>query len=115
MVQPRAPSDDDLPEPRRLRRLRLLVSLLMVVLIVGMVAVVAAMVIRLGTFSGFASTPVPISADDLTLPAGAEVVAVGQGASGVLIVTRAADGAETLRVFDPATGAETSATPIRRE
>jgi hypothetical protein len=64
-----------------------------------------------------AAPPVParIGAERLSLPAGAEIVAVGQGAAGVLIVTRDAGGAETLRVFDPGTGAELSATAIARE
>jgi hypothetical protein len=115
MTQPRPVRDEDLPEPPQVKRLRLLVSLLMVVLIVGMLVVVAAMVIRLGTFGGSVPAPVPVSAEKLTLPAGAEIVAVGQGGSGVIIVTRDGAGAETLRVFDPATGAETSATQITRE
>jgi len=115
MAQPRSIRDDDLPEPPQVKRLRLLVSLLMVVLIVGMLVVVAVMVIRLSTLEKPAVAPAPVSAEALTLPAGAEIVAVGQGASGVIVVTRDAAGAETLRVFDPATGAETSATPIRRE
>jgi hypothetical protein len=51
----------------------------------------------------------------LTLPAGAEVVAVGQGGAGILVVTRDAAGTETLRVLDPASGAQVSATPIARE
>jgi len=107
-------SDDDLPEPPQVRRLRLLVSLLMVVLIGGMLVVVAVMVIRLGTV-GSAPKLAPVTAEGLTLPAGAEVVAVGQGAGGVMFVTRDPQGAETLRVLDPASGAELSATPILRE
>jgi len=88
----------------------------MVVLIVGMVAVVAVMVIRLGTLGGTVSAvPRPVKADHLTLPRGAEIVAIGQGASGVLVVTRDGAGREMLRLFDPASGTETSATPIRRE
>jgi hypothetical protein len=114
MVQPRPAGDDDLPEPPRVRRLRLLVSLLTVVLIGGMVVVAAAMVIRLGDLGG-APKLAPITAAGLTLPSGAEVMAVGQGGAGVLILTRDASGAETLRVFDPASGAQVSATPITRE
>ena len=116
MAQPRALSDDDQPEPPHVRRLRLMVSLLMVVLIVGMVAVVAVMVIRLGTFGGTLPAPLrPVTADHLSLPKGAEIVAIGQGASGVLVVTRDGAGGEMMRVLDPSSGAETSATPIRRE
>ena len=86
----------------------------MVVLIGGMLVVVAAMVIRLGTVGG-APKLAPVTAEGLTLPAGAGVVALGQGGSGLLILTRDPAGAEMLRVFDPASGAELSATPIIRE
>lgn len=97
-----------------MRRLRLLVSLLTVVLIGGMVVIATAMVIRLASVSD-APKLAPISAEGLTLPHGAEVVAVGQGGAGVMMVTRDAAGAETLRVFDPASGAQISATPITRK
>lgn len=101
-----------------MRRLRLLVSLLIVVLIGGMLVVVVAMVIRLGGIGGpprLAPAAAPVTAERITLPAGAEVEALGQGGQGVMILTRDAAGAETLRIFDPATGAELSATPITRE
>jgi hypothetical protein len=114
MAQPPIPQDDDLPEPPQIRRLRLLVSLLIVVLIGGMLVVVVAMVIRLGSI-GAPPRLAPVTAEAIALPAGAEVVAVGQGGAGVLILTRDAGDAETLRVFDPATGAELSATPVLRE
>ena len=118
MVQPRpAPvRDEDLPEPPQVRRLRLLVTLLMVVLILGMVVVAGAMVVRLGLVgSGGEGAVAPVTAEALRLPEGADVVAIGQGRGGILVVTRDAQGAETLRVLDPETGAEKSATPIVRE
>jgi len=106
--------DDDLPEPPQVRRLRLMVNALLVVLMVGMLVVVMAMVLKLG---GLGGTPklATITAQELTLPEGAEVVAVGQGGAGVLMITRDASGAETLRAFDPASGAQVSVTPITRE
>ena len=106
--------DDDLPEPPQVRRLRLMVNVLLVVLMVGMLVVVAAMVLKLGAVGG-APKLAPVTAEGLTLPAGADVIAVGQGRAGVLVVTRDAAGAETLRAFDPASGAQVSATPILRE
>lgn len=116
MVQPRRAADADLPEPPQVRRLRRLVSLLILVLIGGMLVVVAAMVVQLGVFRAAPQVPLgPISADAFTLPTGAEVVALGRGPSEVLILTRSPDGVETLRTFDAATGAERSATQIRRE
>jgi len=86
-----------------------------VVLILGMLVVVVLMVIRLGTVEKATPRLAPVSAEHLALPVGAEIVAVGQGGAGVLVVTRDAAGAETLRAFDPSTGAQTSATPITRE
>jgi hypothetical protein len=106
--------DEDLPEPPQVRRLRLMVSALLVVLMAGMVVVVAAMVLKLGALGGAAKLA-PVTAERLMLPAGAEVVAVGQGGAGILVVTRDAAGTETLRVLDPASGAQVSATPISRE
>jgi hypothetical protein len=114
MAQPHPIRDDDLPEPPQVRRLRLMVNALLVVLMVGMVVVVAAMVLKLGAL-GSAPALAPVTAQGLTLPEGAEVVAVGQGGAGVLVVTRDAAGAETLRAFDPVSGAQVSATPIMRE
>jgi hypothetical protein len=119
MIQPNPDrSDEDLPEPPQVRRLRRLVSLLMLVMISAMVVVAVTMVIRLGNLGSAgegASTVGPVDAQRFNLPAGAEVVAVGQGAGGVLLVTRDASGAEMLRVMDPASGAQISATPIIRE
>lgn len=91
-----------------------MVSALLVVLMAGMVVVVAAMVLKLGAVGGSPKLA-PVTAQGLTLPVGAEVVAVGQGGAGVLVITRDASGAETLRAFDPASGAQVSATAIARE
>ncbi len=81
-----------------------------------MLVVAAAMVVRLGLFEGQSeAAPGPVSAEAFTLPEGAEVVAIGHAPGEVLLLTRGPDGAETLRVFDAASGAEKSATPVRRE
>ena len=116
MVQPRPVLDDeDLPEPPQVRRLRLLVTALTVVLIGGMVVVAVTMVLRLGALGGSGSAPTPVRAAQFPLPQGAEVVSLGRGPNEVLILTRDAAGAETLRVFDAGSGAQISATPITRE
>ena len=114
---PRVGEDDDIPEPAPVRRLRLLVTTLMVVLIGGMITVTAALVIRLGIGGGTeAPAPLaPVSAEALTLPEGAEIRALGRGPGEVLILTRDAEGTERLRVFDAASGAQRSVTPVRRE
>ena len=117
MVQP-APQrtiDDDLPEPPRIKRLRWLVTALMVVLIVGTVVVVVSLVRGIGTLDLSSTAPDPVSAEAFSLPADAEATTLGRGPGEVLILTRDPSGAETLRVFDAATGTETSATPIIRE
>ncbi len=87
----------------------------MVVLIGGMVVVAVTMVLRLGALGGSDTAPAPVSAAEFILPDGAEVVSLGRGPGEVLILTRDAAGVETLRVFDAATGAVKSATPIARE
>jgi molybdopterin-binding protein len=114
---PRGGDDDEIPEPAPVRRLRLLVTTLMVVLIAGMITVTAALVIRLGIGGGteMPATLAPVSADSLTLPAGAEIRALGRGPGEVLVLTRDADGAERLRILDAASGAVRSVTPVRRE
>ena len=88
---------------------------MMVVMIGGMVVVAVALVLRLGALSGSDAAPGPVGAAGFTLPEGAEVVSLGRGPGEVLILTRDAAGAETLRVFDAGTGAEKSATAITRE
>ena len=99
-----------------MRRLRRLVSLLMVVMIVGMVAVVVLMVVRLGAVKGPRETIIePVSAESFSLPPGEEVIALSRGPGEVLMLTRNAEGSETLRVFDAKTGAERSATAVERE
>jgi hypothetical protein len=107
--------DEDLPEPPQVRRLRLLVSALMVVLIGGMVVVAVAMVLGLGALKGPDKAPAQVSATEFILPEGAEVVSIGRGPGEVLMVTRDAAGAETLRVFDASSGIQKSASKIRRE
>ncbi len=87
----------------------------MVVLIGGMVVVAVTMVLRLGALNGSDAAPGPVNAAEFTLPEGAEVVSVGRGPGEVLILTRDAVGAETLRLFDAGSGAEKSAIPITRE
>lgn len=81
-----------------------------------MLVVAVAMVVQLGALDGQRqAVPGPIGAQSFPLPEGAEIVSIGRAPGEVLMVTRAPDGGETLRVFDAASGEETSATPIRRE
>ena len=109
----RGARDEDFPEPPRLRRLRVLVSVLLLVLIGGVVTVVAALVINLAALMG--TEGAAITAEALSLPAGEEIVTVGEGRGRLLVVTRDADGAEHLYGIDPASGERVSATRIERE
>lgn len=94
--------------------MRLLVTALILVLIAGVVTVVGALVISLGSL--FEVDPAePVAAETLILPAGEEIVSVGEGRGAVLIVTRDATGAERLRSFDRDSGALLSTTAIGRE
>jgi len=118
MVQPvpeRSKIDEDLPEPPQVRRLRLLVSVLMLVMIAAVVVVTVSLVLGLGALDLSKTAPEPVSAEQFSLPEDAEAISLGRGPGEVLILTRDPAGAETLRIFDAATGTETSATPIARE
>lgn len=87
------------------------------VLIFGMLTMVAVFVIRLG---GIGTVPgpapvieEPVTAQGFDLPAGAEIKAVGRGASTVLIVTEGPEG-EVLHVFDAQSGEARSTSRINR-
>lgn len=105
--------DEDVEETPQIRRLRLLVMALMVVLMLGIATIAITIVIRLG----FSAEPQiqQITADAIVLPSGAEITALGQGSSGVLVTVRLRDGTETLRVHDAGTGALIAQTRIERD
>ena len=92
----------------------MLVSVLILVLIGGVVTVVAALVINLSALTGTEAGPAP-TAEALTLPAGEEIVTVGEGRGRVLVVTQDAEGVERLYGFDAGSGARVSETRIERE
>jgi len=114
MVQPRPDLDDQDQAGRRWAR-PLLGSLLLMVVIGAMMVAAVVMLRGLGVLSGSDTAPVLIGAAEFALPPGAEAVSLWRLAGEVLILTRDATGAETMRVFDADTGAEISATPIFRE
>ena len=109
--------EDDVEEPPQLRRLRILVMALMVVLMLGIVTIAVTIVIRLGFVGeGTGGATVPqLRAEAVALPEGAEITALGQGAQGLLVSIRLADGRELLRVHDAVTGALVQETVIQRE
>ena len=103
-----APEDEE--EVPSLRRLRRMVMALMVVLMLAIVAIAATLVIRLGFGLGHGA----VDAERFALPPG-DVLSIGRGEGTVLFLVRAADGVETLYVFDSDDGgAPASATVIDR-
>lgn len=103
-----APDGEEEPAP--LRRLRLLVMVLIIVLILGFVAMAGTIVIRLGLRGGAERVDI----DQLTLPAGHDIVVTGQGPGTLHVVLRGPDGVETLHIYDARTGGYLSKTVISR-
>jgi hypothetical protein len=116
MKPPVHDDEDFLPEPRNLRMLRRLVTLLTATIIVGLAVVAGAMVLRL--VRDPAPAPVPpdaAAAERLVVPAGETITAAGAAPGALMLVTRDADGAERLRLYDAATGALTRVVAIARQ
>ena len=116
---PAAVSDEDYPEPPRLRALRRLTTALSATLIVGVLVVAGALVIRITseTARGPSLAPADIAAESLTLPAGRQITATGFGDGALLIVTRGGEGEkgeERLHVFDAKSGAPLKELAIER-
>ena len=103
---------EDWREVPQLRSLRRLVSILTVVLIFGMVAVAGSLIWRISSEPGGGEARV--TADDVTLPTGETVTAVGVTENAISFATQDAENVERLRVFDPATGVETGVLVIKR-
>ncbi len=93
-------TDDDFPEPPRLRRLRWLVTALLVTLILGMIAIVALLAIRITGGSAPVSLP-----PEIRLPEGETAGAVTLGGDWLAIVTTDTAGRQRIRVLDGSTGA----------
>jgi Family of unknown function (DUF6476) len=100
-------SDDEFPEPPRLRQLRWLVNALTGTLIAGVITIVGLLVIRLSQLPEPPALPAEIA-----LPAGETAAAVTIGTGWVAVVTRDAEGIERIRVLDRATGAERASVEI---
>ncbi|MEM7523175.1 MAG: DUF6476 family protein [Pseudomonadota bacterium] len=110
-----APSDPDnwgeLPQFRTLRRM---VTILTATLTIGVLTIAATLVIRILTEDG-PGPATDLTAEAVSLPAAAEILAVGATPSALTIAVRDEDGAETLRVFHPKTGALMSTVVISRD
>ena len=91
--------------PPSLKLLKGMVFLLTGVMIAGVVTVVALLVMRLGSDA----PPLP---PEITLPEGHRAVAVTQGTGWVAVVTETAEGAQSILILDPLTGALRQEVPI---
>lgn len=95
-----------------MRTLRRLVTVLTVVLTLGMIAIAGAIVWRLVGTGEFGS--VPMSADEIALPAGLQPTALGGAGRELFVLGVREDGTESLLVYDRASGALLSDTKVRR-
>lgn len=77
----------------------------------GMVVIAGTVAWRL---AGPLSGAVPVTADALTLPEGAEVLGLGGAGVELSVLIRDRDGAERLLIFSRANGALVSSTPVTR-
>ncbi|TDK51747.1 DUF6476 family protein [Antarcticimicrobium luteum] len=93
MTDPLPHSDDATPEPGNLRLLRLLVTTLTAVMIVGLVVVVGLLVTRL-------SNKTPPLPETITLPGGAQALAVTMGPGWYAVVTDD----QRILIFDATSG-----------
>ena len=109
----------DVAEPGRLRALRIMVMALTGVLIIGVLAVATTLVIRLASPPPApipsAFYPAALQAARLGLPRDEAITALGASGGVLMIVTRAMDGRETLRVFDANSGAQLRAVAVTRD
>lgn len=86
-------------------------NVLIVVLIVGVTVIAGTIVVRLG----FGGGPRTVSAEQIVLPAGQTVTAVGEGQGTVLFVLRDGDGREALYRYSASTGEFLARVPLARE
>jgi len=108
--------EDDFPEPPKLRFLRRMVVALTATLMVGVLAIAASIVITVSRDR--APAPLAGGADlaaSIALPAGETLVAAAASGGVLTVATRSGEGAETLRLFDAATGAALGAVAVTRD
>jgi hypothetical protein len=105
-----AGDEEDFPEPPRLRRLRRMVMGLTAALILGILVIAGALVWRIATDR---SGPA-ITAAEIVLPEGLEIIAIGGDGALLLVTTRAPDGRERIHAFAKSDGALVSEVDVAR-
>ena len=91
-----------------------MVTLLTATLVIGMAAIFAVITIRILS-EPEKRAEIAITAETIAAPAGETIIASGASGDALTLVTRDAVGVERLRVYDPATGAETNVVRISRQ
>lgn len=86
----------------------------MATLIFGVLTIAATLVIRIMMESPPEREVATIAADEIVLPKGEEITAVGATPNALTVVTRDAAGMERIRVFHPESGAELSDMMVER-
>lgn len=79
-------------------------------LTLGMVVIAAALVWRVARDE---AGP-PLNADEIVLPAGLEIIAVGGDGQRLLVTTRGPDGTERIHAFEKPDGAPAGVTTVTR-
>ena len=113
MVAPHKGEGEDWGELPQFRTLRRLITILTATLIIGIMTIAAVLIWRIA--SEPAKSPVAsITAEEIVLPADAEVVSASAGASGVTFVLNTGGG-EMLYVYHPETGVLISRVRLKRD
>ena len=101
----------EMPQFRTLRRM---VTLLTATLSIGVLAIAVTLVIRIASEPG-APAVTSLGVEAVTLPADAEIIAVGATGAALTIAVKDPNGRERVLTFHPKTGEQVGETIIRRK
>lgn len=113
MTAPLKGEDQNWGELPQFRTLRRLITVLTATLIIGIMTIAAVLIWRIASEPP-ARTIAAIGADQVVIPAGAEIIAVGATAAALTIAVKDGEG-EALLTFHPETGEMTGRVMIARE
>ena len=114
MTAPHKGEDQNWGELPQFRTLRRLITILTATLIVGIMTIAAGLIWRIASEPG-ARAIAKVTAEEVSIPADAKVIAVGATASSLTVAIRDGEGGEAVLVFHPETGALISRTAINRD